>query len=471
MKMMATGLTDREGLIHYIVAGGFLDLAAQLTDASGMPVEDWCEMLAQGWFALVRTPATFTKKTLTLTCANGPGPYTRAAGALRARSTLGNYYVNTGSVTIPNNGFVTAEFQAENPGPINDPSGTITVLSTPLSGVTVMDALAPYSQPTQSWIASTLHGTVTPTSSAVGSAQAPRMFKIQITQSGNQTGTPPFAQAAATLTVYGASSSPTITGPFSLPSTIDLSAYAAGVDLHLAFTDGTSAFSWTVGDVYWISTPGQATVVVGSEQETLASLVQRCRDRWPSLSAVPTESRYAGWIRQCSTDSQLGINRVSVNPNALVAGRIDIYVADGQGGPSSGVISALQGYLDLRAVDVESAIVASATPKLITVTGKVWCHSGQTSAVQTAGEVNWNNYLASVPIGGEECAQEVLDAGKSGIIRCSKLDQLLMDAGAYDVQGLQINAGGVDVDLQLTAEQVPSIAAGGVLNLTWSEVP
>ena len=462
MQAVTTGLLDREGLIKYLVSGGYLDLAAALTDASGNPLESWCEWLADQQFNVQRAGATFTQKNLTLTCATGSGPVTRAAGQLRAVSQAGNYYVNTASITVSDGSSATGVFQAETSGPINDATGTIDTLSTPVSGVTVIDALAAYGVPVENISGS---GSVTPSS---GRATNPASsWRIQFTQSGSVGGPIP---AYYTITEYKSTGVVTTTAAAVVPSSKSLVAIDSAIDLTLTFANGGSGVSFLAGDTYYIGTPGPATVQIGAPQETLAALVQRCRDRWPALSAIPTEGRYAAWARQCSTDEHLGINRIRTSASTLIAGMVNVYLADYGGAPSAGTISTIQDYFDLRQTDTEIATAAAASAVTVAPSGYVWCRKGKTGIVQAAAITAWNDYLASIPIGGEQGI--VLSAGMSGIVRCAKLEEILMDAGAYDTSGLQLNSGGVDVDLQITIAQVPASSTLGLLDpaMVWAEV-
>jgi len=330
------------------VAGGFLDLAAALVDASGAPVESWAETLAEQTYNLARAPAAFTRAYIVLNCAAGSGPVMRAAGELRARSAAGNYYISIESASIRDNGATRVLFQADESGAIIDPPGGIDLV-TPLSGVT--------------------------------------------------------------CTIEAAS-------------------------------------------------------VVGGPIEPLPALVQRCRDRWPALSAIPTEARYAAWTRQCSTDHRLGIQRITTAPSEEVAGQVVVYVADAGGTASVEQIAVLQSYMNARRADeLETVAVVAAESLTVVPSGAVWCRAGSKAIVQAAAVDAWNAYLASIPIGGEM---------PNHCIRCSRLEQILMDAGAFDTGSLQLNNGGVGIDiLNMGAHQVPASSALGLLDpaqMQWSEV-
>ena len=445
VKAMATALADRETLIRYIASGQFLSLAAELLDPDGNPVEDWCEILASEMYNLTRGASTACQKSITLTCTSGPGPYTRAAGELKAISQAGHYYTNIAEVTIPDGSSVTAVFQADTLGLLSDATGTIDTLTTPLPGVSIIDQVTQFSVPVSRWT-----GTGSIAASATGWPSPARTIKVTITQSGR------IGEATFTTTVYSG-------GTITTSGTITTAATYDQGDVTLTFTDGAGTTnSFIGGDTWTVGTPGESTVASGSDQEPLSELAARCRGRWPSLSAIPTESRYETWARQCSIDNALGITRVSVQPSLVVAGAVNVYLADAAGTAPVAAVAAIQDYLDDRASVIERADVAVATPVTISVSGDVWVRSAQFDTVKAAAKVAWNTYLSLVPIGGDSPYHTV---------KVSELNRILMDLGAYDTEGLEINSAGHDVDLVLEPYKVPAASANGTDDLTWNKIP
>jgi hypothetical protein len=444
LKMFATGLLDRETLLRYVVSGGFLDLAVALTDPDGNPVEVWAENLAQQNYGLTRAAATFTQKYVTLSCASGFGPYSRGAGELRAVSQSGNYYVNTDALSLADGSSATITFQCESPGLVIDATGTIDKLVTPLPGVSIVDAQTQFSVPIRFWSGT---GNITP--SATGTPSPSRTIKVTIMSAGR------IGDATAKLDIYTGS---TVTSV----ATFTIGATQAQGDITLTFTDGPSGTNSFIGaDTWFVSTPGEPTIQNGSDKEPLSVLAQRCRDRWPSLSAIPTEGKYAGWARQCSFESALGVNRVATSPSTTVAGVVNVWIADASGAATPATVTAVQNYIDLRSVDIERANVTTAAAVTISVTGKVWVKRSRLVAVKAAVKLLWNQYLAVVPIGGEQ---------PGGLVRCSKLDQILEDAGVFNSENLQINSIGSDIDLELDPDEVPAASANGTDDLSWYEV-
>lgn len=442
LKMVANGLADRETLIRYIVSGGFIDFAATLVDPNGVPVEDWMEALAAQLYAISRGAATATQKAITLTCSSGPGPYTKAAGELVAVSQAGNRYRSSASTTIPDGGSVTATFICDTPGLVVDATGTIDQLVTPLPGVTILDVQTHFSVPV-----STLSGTGTIIAAAGEMPSPPRTLKVEILGTGRR------GEGSCKITRYAAGVV-TVTGPQVIPTT-----YYDG-DVSLGFYDGGAGTnSFVAGDTWTVSTPGESTVATGAAKESISSLAERCRGRWPSLSAIPTENRYAMWARQCSIDNALGFDRISVQPSEEIAGYVNVYLADASGAAPSAAVETVQDYLDLRASVIERAVASGASALTINVTGTVWVKRNLIATVKASAKTQWAAYLATVPIGG---------VAPDRRIPAAELVQILMDLGAINSETIYVNGA---QHVTLAINQVPTSSASGTNALTWIEVP
>jgi hypothetical protein len=148
-----------------------------------------------------------------------------------------------------------------------------------------------------------------------------------------------------------------------------------------------------------------------------------------------------------------------------VAGVVNVYLADYGGVPDTGTITLVQEYFDLRQTDIERAVAQKAAVLTIVPSGNIYVKQGHLALVQNAAVSAWNAYLAAIPIGGEM---------PNHCIRCSKLEQIIMDAGAFDTDGLQLNSHGVGADiLNIGANYVPASSALGLLDpacVNWYEV-
>jgi uncharacterized phage protein gp47/JayE len=124
----ALGLEDLWLTIAAIARGGFLSYAEG----------PWLDLIAEEFYAVQRKPAVFARGTVRLTAEPGMGPYTIAPGDLWVGTPDGRRFNNTTGGTLPQGGTLDLEVRAESPGAAwNVPDGAITVLHTPLPGVSV----------------------------------------------------------------------------------------------------------------------------------------------------------------------------------------------------------------------------------------------------------------------------------------------------------------------------------------------
>jgi hypothetical protein len=204
---------------------------------------------------------------------------------------------------------------------------------------------------------------------------------------------------------------------------------------------------------------GSPIINAGVDTESDDSIRARCRGRWPSLSDVPTDDRYVAWIRQASIDGGFGITKITAAPSSVVPGYVDIRVATDAGPVPPEAVAALQSYLDARDGIVDHATVATATPVPVTAGGTAKVRRGAAAAARLAAKLSWDEYVASLPIGG---------SAPEGVVRLAELQQALMDAGALDVSGLTLN--GVAGNLALAPTDVALVGNGIDTDLPWVEV-
>lgn len=124
----ALGLEDLWRTIAQIARGGYLSTAEG----------PWLDLLAEEFFALERKRATFARGRVRLSAAPGFGPYTLAPGDLWVGTPEGLLYQSVTGGVLPAGGQLDVEVQAESPGSrYNVPAGAISILHTPLPGVSV----------------------------------------------------------------------------------------------------------------------------------------------------------------------------------------------------------------------------------------------------------------------------------------------------------------------------------------------
>ena len=128
LEVDAAALEDLYALVPAIAAGGYLSTAQGL----------WLDLLAESAYDLRRHAATFARGRVILTAEPGYGPYTLEPGDLWVGTPDGLRYHNTTGGALPMGGTLEVEVQAESPGSrYNVPANAITVLHTPLPGVSV----------------------------------------------------------------------------------------------------------------------------------------------------------------------------------------------------------------------------------------------------------------------------------------------------------------------------------------------
>lgn len=378
---------------------------------------------------------TFTQQTVRLACDVSSGPYALLGGGFWVRSALtGNRYMLLANATVPNNGHVDVTFQAEfssdsiNGHSFNDPAGTLTICETPLSGLSASNVAPTFSTVTSTPTPANGPGVVTVSGSPPASATG---YDVQIVQDG---------QVGVALFQYrsngGAwSASIATAASYTIPS---------GPTVNFANDGGGASPSFLTSDRYSFTSPGTPIIQQGLDPETDAALLGRALGRWTDLTAIP-EERHRAWAKEASAL----VKRVRID--IISPGQFALTIAGAVNPLSAGVIAAVQLYIDQHEGISWISSVAAATVQTVTPTaGVVYVPARKMAAAQAQAAADWNAYLASDDIGGE--------------VYVAKLETILMDAGATDVQGLELD-GFADID-PISAGAVP-VATDIVANLTW----
>lgn len=427
-RMQAFAAAINAYVTNYLpaVAGGSL-----LDYAPNYP--GWTALTAQQIYNLLQNAATNTAGTMTATNV-ATTPYAFSAGQLYAVfGTSGNRYINTSSGTIPASGSLAGiAFQAENPGAAyNDPSnsGDITLV-TPLPGVTMSNPAGSFSGITHTGSGT---GTITLGGSPVGG------HSVQV----NITATSASSPASVSYNLDGA---PAV-------SVGQVSSFAVGgTGITVTLVNGASGTSWVQGDTYSFSTPGSWITSQGADAETDLALAQRCRNRWASLSLVPTASLYQ-LLAQSTPDVGAQVTQVSVVPDLYVNNKINVIVSGPGGVLPSATISLIQNYITPRARGCDSPVVQSPTTEAITIAGTVTANASQLTNAQGAVTTALQDYVAGIPV--------------NGTLRISAIIELIMlVSGVIDVTGLTINGSAVNLTLGAVSTYVLP-AYPPTLNLTW----
>lgn len=447
-RLFIHGLIDFSDLAPAVAAGGFLDYA----------LGDWLALLAEQRFAVTKTKATACKQRVNLWCQPGTGPYVISAGQLIIKSNVNpdRRYVNTTTGTVAAGATpaekLAVEFQAESPGSSfnADGVGALVELVTPLPGLLCSNEVLDFGgvdSNGRAIRAGSGTGTVTPArTSALTPTTPARTFTITILVSG-QVGAGSFRLKIAEGGVE------TTTDIAPIPAS-----YAAPNNVTINFANGAQNPSFVAGNVYTFTTQGSPIINPGTDDESDDSLRARCRGRWPTLSLVPTEDRYAAWARQCSTDNGYGISKITVTPSATLAGVANVVIATSLGAPPGSVVTAIQAYIDARDGIVDKAVVQAAVNHAVSAGGTVRVKRSIAAEVKTAAKVNWEKYITGLAIGGDEENQ----------VRLNELVQAIMDAGALDVVSPTLNTVGANMALGPT--QVATVGNDITSAMTWIEV-
>lgn len=436
VEMETVALLDFVANLVPVIAGaGFLDYATGT--AVGSPA-DWLSLLALEEFGLVRNPAAYQIGNVTLTCAATAGPYNIAANQLWFLSNAGLKYNNLTGGSLTPGGSLTVSVQSEflNSLPTGynyaaDQANSITQLITGLAGVTVANPSPDFAAITHVGSGT---GTLALTRTVGGTPPTNGNVSVLITASG-QVGAATFSYSLNSGTYTGAG---TVGSTFAVP----------GTGTTITFTNGGVNPSFVIGDTYNWGAPGSWITQQGTDAESDANLVIRCKARWSSLSAVPTFDCYSLWARTASPQ----VTRTVVTPDLTVGGQVDLTIAGQAGALPAAVISAVQTYINYRVPITASCVVSSAVAQPITITGTITVASASLAAAQVAAQAYVANYIAGTAIGGTVYLSQIIT-------------QLDLPSGVITVAGVTIN--GAALDYTLTTLQVATFVQNLASTLTW----
>lgn len=455
MKAIAAGNADQSALVKSIAEGGFPSLAAAMKDANGAELKAWIYLIAREFYLLEPALATFTQMRCVIACSVGAGPQTVGAGFIVWNPRSKNRYLYNGSpVTVGDGSSAEVIFDAENPGArFNDAAGSITEIVTSLPGLSVsnpntlfggLDSL----DHAKRSAASAGTGFIVPS----GTPIQKRQYSITVKASGTA-GVDGLVDIA-----YLQNGVKTTNSVTPIPTS-----YTGIPDVTLTFDDGAGA-GWILGDVHTFETPGTPILIQGVDDESNASVLSRCRGRWPSLGDNNVAEKYRQWIFTCSIDNGFGIEKCEPRPSVIVAGQTDIIVATASGAPSGGVISTLQDYVNARDGITDKADVSGAINKDVTLSGTVVVRNTEIAVVQSKADELWAAYVRQLAIGGD------LSTSYPGVVRLAELQQALMDAGAIDVSGLQLNGAAMNLALAYNEDAIIPTGQEPSAALTWNGV-
>jgi Baseplate J-like protein len=134
LRTVAQKVADLTSIVSEIAAGGFLDYAAAVTPEGG---PGWLDLVTKNMYSTERKPASFARGSLSVSNTSGT-TYTINPGDLHFASTEnGATYTNQDGGSLAPSSTLLLTIAADNPGAGGTTSaGTITILVTPLTGVT-----------------------------------------------------------------------------------------------------------------------------------------------------------------------------------------------------------------------------------------------------------------------------------------------------------------------------------------------
>lgn len=425
---IATAMSDAStSLIPAIAGGGLLDYAPN--------TPGWTALLATDNYNLPPNAAVSTQGNVIINIPSGTVNYS-PSNLIVTFAATGNRYpaLASGTLSAGNN---TIAVQAESPGAIYSDasnSGGIT-LSTPIPGAVITN---PASQFTAVSKTGTGSGSVVPSSSL----------------------SPPYPPHQVVITMLtSAASGSGVSWTYAIDSGVPVTVSGAnasnigGTGINITLVDG-SGTSFVIGDEFIFNTPGTWITQQGADAETDPALAVRCRDRWSSLSDIPTGGYY-DLLAKSTPGVGAQVTQAIVVPDAVINNKVNIIVAGPLGVLPPSAITAIQSFVSPRARGCDLPVVGSPGQLSITLAGVVTSTTAAASVAKTAITAALTAYVNST--------------GVNGTIRLSKIIELIMDQlGVVDASGITIN--GAASNLVLGSPTTFVIPSGPTINLSYVTV-
>lgn len=171
-----------------------------------------------------------------------------------------------------------------------------------------------------------------------------------------------------------------------------------------------------------IGTTGTWLTVYGADEESDDRLRTRCQGRWGELSLGSPDRAYQKWV----LDASAQVTKVTVSTPGY-GGIIRIRLAGPSGGVLSSVVDDVSDYLEgvtdgtLRRALCATLDIASASTLTIPITGTVTVSPGKIRTAKPAIEARLLAYFASIPIGGQVRAAQILEEimVPAGVVDCA----------------------------------------------------
>ena len=451
LDMVSGGIANLvSARVASLVNGRLLQVAAD-TPENGY----WLSYLGLRFYGLQKYAASKTVQNFVLILDSSASSQTYRDGDLWIRSpSTGNRYRLTlpDGVTVqhrPGNA-VNLPFYAENVGAsYADASGTVTQL------VTAKPGLSGSNQPKDDFRPTTQLGNSTG-KLAIGLAETTGHYRSvrALIVTGGDVGT---AQARFSVDdgqTYGAA------------ITLVASQVIAGIGYVTATNGATPSF--VAGSLFTMRRD-DCFISRGTDAESDVLFRQRCRNRWPALSAVPTAGAVELWARQASEE----VVRVTSDADPNIPGGFIVQVASATGPASPGAQETIETFINGKlsgfkgmpapasptyagsTSPAEIGQVVSATPLEITAYAVVTVPPELLAGAIAGADAAWNAYLAGLSIDG------------TGLVEREAFFRVVGDLGAIDVQGLTLNGGGTDITVPAGDVAVPKAGYTLAANVLW----
>lgn len=446
------------GKLAQAAKGRVLDLAA----------DDLLAYLAAHYYQLDRQPATSTIQSVWITLVPTAPPIDFDAGEVWvASSSTGHRYQSLEPIKLGPRDSQPFRFIAEVPGQdYNDTTGTIDVMVVAPAGVTCTNA------PAMDYLPAHISGFSSGHISARSNDEDHNGDPLHVAGSVYDTimvriaGDGDVGTALFSYSVDGGDTWLPEFGATPMPPTFEILG-PPGADLSgakITFMNGTTP-SFIHGDIFTLIL---ATSIEqrGGDAWSDATLRTLCRDRWATLSSVPTAGAIELWAHLASPE----VRKVLSDADPATPGGIVVTIAS-SAGPASGqaqfdvsdyISARLRGFkgvpapgTGVGASPAEGVLVRSAIARPITAAGMVFVPRAKLRDAQTASQLAWLRYLASVDLGG--------------VVVLAEFEDILLDSGARNVSGALLNA--INQNLQLAPREVAVAAPGSTLITSMQWVP
>jgi uncharacterized phage protein gp47/JayE len=143
----------------------------------------------------------------------------------------------------------------------------------------------------------------------------------------------------------------------------------------------------------------------GREEESDELLRARCRARWGSLGPAAPSGAYETWARAALAD----VTQVRARASATVPGQVDVLVAGAGGALSAAQVATVNSYVQARVPLANTAVVASAANRTLTVGGTVYVAAANRDAAVAQNQLELDALIHSIPIGGTIYRSALID--------------------------------------------------------------